>query len=561
MRLLAGMLQQSHLLKLDCKIEGMKLMGKIALYANTIRYLKPEQLWHQVTKRLGFTCPLIRKYTPTLEVEMMKTVPAIRELDYDEEFLSRFSVDELMRNEVTLLHSSEHLDLQGSWFFKERSPLWNHNLHYFEYLFALVKQYEDSKEQEYLKKVKTYITAWIKCNPQGSKNSSWECYPIALRLPNWIEIYSLLEKEIVEDPEFQKAFIHTLFEQYSFLLSHLEKHLLANHYFEDLKALVIASSFFGDDMVQKVATAKLIEQCVEQICEDGMQYERSPMYQKILLEDLIRVEVALESIDKKNEHIRKFIKKMLDVSFSLEQGLERLPLFNDCGKNITKSLNALVKACEKRFGITPEKKNTFPDSGFYIFEFGDDWKLIIDGGQPGPDYSPGHAHCEMMSFELFHAGKPVLVNCGTYAYQCDRRSFFRSTAVSNTVKIVGTEQSECWSSFRMARRSRLNDVILQNRSIQMKMTDYMEHKLTRTIEIHSDDIEITDESKGETIDSYLHFVSANTDIIDIKKGQKSVLQTPYAEEFGKQEQISAIKISGEDSVQYTIRTKDNDCYE
>ena len=186
-------------------------MGKAALYANTIRYLKTEQLWHQATKRLGRPCPLIKGYIPDFKVESVRPVPAIRELDYDTEFLSRFSVDELMRNEVTLLHSSEHLDLQGTWFFEERSPLWNHNLHYFEYLFALTKQYEDSKEQVYLEKIKTYIAAWIKNNPQGSKNSAWECYPIALRLPNWIDLYSLLENDISADPEFQKVFFHYFF--------------------------------------------------------------------------------------------------------------------------------------------------------------------------------------------------------------------------------------------------------------------------------------------------------------------------------------------------------------
>ncbi len=532
-------------------------MGKAALYANTIRYLKTEQLWHQATKRLGCPCPLIKGYIPDFKVESVRPVPAIRELDYDTEFLSRFSVDELMRNEVTLLHSSEHLDLQGTWFFEERSPLWNHNLHYFEYLFALTKQYEDSKEQMYLEKIKTYIAAWIKNNPQGSKNSAWECYPIALRLPNWIDLYSLLENDISADPEFQKVFFHTLFDQYVYLLNHLEKHLLANHYFEDLKALVIASIFFGDDKVREVATAKLIEQCVEQIHEDGMQYERSPMYQKILLEDLIRVEVALESGGNQNEKIRRYIKKMLDVAYSLESGLDRLPLFNDCGKNITKSIEALTKASKILLGISPEQKYSFSNSGFYIFEFEDGWKLVVDGGQPGPDYSPGHAHCEAMAFELFHKGKPLFVNCGTYAYQCDQRSFFKSTQAHNTVQVSGVEQSECWSSFRMARRARIRDVKFDNRGISMQLTDYLGHKIKRTISINPDCIEILDESNNNQLESYLHFTNyVDRQIVTIQSGNVDDFQAPYAEEFGLQEKILVLKLSGESIIKYSIRVGD-----
>ena len=72
--------------------------------------------------------------------------------------------------------------------------------------------------------------------------------------------------------------------------------------------------------------------------------------------------------------------------------------------------------------ISIHNKSRFVDSGFYIFKQ-NDWKLIVDAGQPGPAYIPGHAHCDTMSFELFRAGKPVIVNCGTYAYQCKERSF------------------------------------------------------------------------------------------------------------------------------------------
>ena len=38
-----------------------------------------------------------------------------------------------------------------------------------------------------------------------------------------------------------------LYSQYLYLQKHQEKHLLANHYFEDLKALIIASYLFKDD--------------------------------------------------------------------------------------------------------------------------------------------------------------------------------------------------------------------------------------------------------------------------------------------------------------------------
>lgn len=131
-------------------------------------------------------------------------------------------------------------------------------------------------------------------------------------------------------------------------------------------------------------------------------------------------------------------------------------------------MQALVSACKRYFDITPEYKSRFVDSGFYIFKQ-NDWKLVVDAGQPGPVYIPGHAHCDAMSFELFKAGKPVIVNCGTYAYQCKERSFFRSTAAHNTVMVNDTEQSQCWGAFRMAKRSKVNVVRVSENSIVIEL--------------------------------------------------------------------------------------------
>lgn len=529
-------------------------MSKIALYVNTIKYLKIEQLWFQIWKRLGGKCSLIKGYRPVFKSDSINKLPANESLDFDSDFLSRFSVDELMHNKVSLLHSTEELDLNGSWFFNSRSSLWNHNLHYFEYMFALVKAYQDTRQKKYLEKIKELITSWIKQNHQGSKGSAWECYPIAIRIPNWIDLYAFLRTEFDEDEEFSQAFLKSLFDQYVFLFDHLEKHLLANHYFEDLKTLIIAAVFFGDEEVCKVATDKLLEQCKEQVFEDGMHYERSPMYQKILLEDLIRVETALEYDNKANECIRNYIRKMLDVSYSFEFGMDRLPLFNDCGKNVSKSLSSLILACDE-LNIHAETKEEFYDSRFYIFNFGDsnEWRLIVDAGQPGPEYSPGHSHCEMMSFELFQNGKPVLVNCGTYAYQCDQRLFFKSTKASNTVGVVSIEQSEIWSSFRMARRARLIKLDKTPQEITIVIRDYKKNNIKRHIKISNETITIDDESTGNELLAYLHF-SRNDDTSRLRVicGKKEMRKMPYSEEFGKKSEIDTIEISGENILRYII---------
>ncbi len=531
-------------------------MTNIPLFLNTVRYLKTEQIWYQLIKRAGMTCSIIKNHKFELDLNYIRIIPAIRELDYDDDFLSRFSVEELLHDEVELLHEREKLCLNGSWYFEDRSPLWNHNLHYFEYLFALAKRYEACKNKVYFIKIKQFISSWIKYNPIGIKNSAWECYPIALRIQNWIDIYSILQEEIEQDKEFRGYFIESIFEQYMYLSNHLEKHLMANHYFEDLKALVIAAVFLGDKAVQEKATEDLLRQCKEQIFEDGMHFERSPMYQKILLEDLMRVEVALECSGKESKEIKKYISKMLDAAYSLEHGIDRLPLFNDCGKNVAKSLGALTSVAKKYFCIEPKMRFSFPESGFYIYEFGEkkEWRLLIDAGQPGPDYSPGHAHCELMSYELFHNGEPMFVNSGTYAYQCSERLYYKSTEAHNTVRVSEIEQSECWSNFRMARRARIKCIQQDEHGMVITMTDYLGHSIKRSYAIKYDSLEICDESLGSNLDSYVHFATGDdVEKIRITKGKSKNISALYSEEFGLKREIQAIKISGTDSVRYVIK--------
>ncbi|MFA5913765.1 MAG: alginate lyase family protein [Burkholderiales bacterium] len=99
-----------------------------------------------------------------------------------------------------------------------------------------------------------------------------------------------------------------------------------------------------------------------------------------------------------------------------------------------------------------------PDSGYVRLQIGPA-VLIADVGAIGPEYLPGHAHADTLSFELSLHGRRVLVNSGTSTYEAgDERLRQRGTAAHNTVIVDGHDSSEVWSSFRVARRARPFDV-------------------------------------------------------------------------------------------------------
>ncbi len=522
-------------------------MGRVFLYYHTVKNMKPSQVFNRLRIKLGKGCPL--GVAVTENRTNIQKVESPESLDFDPIFIARFPIAELMEDTITILHSDKKMDWKRTWEFDDKSALWNFNLHYFEYLFPLVKAWKETCEKEYLDKTVQMIDGWIDGNPRGS-SPAWASYTTAFRIVTWISWYEYTCDELTGN--FREKFLSSLHEQYRYLAGHLEKDILGNHYFEDLKSLVLASIFFKDDAVFKKALADFKEECKEEILQDGMHFELSPMYHKIIFEGMLRVAVALRGFGRKDQEIEAYIQPMLNVAYSFEDGLERVPLFNDGGNNVAKSLDMLLKTAEK-LGYKPEFRGQLRASGFYIFQNtvdGHTWKMVVDAGQPGPKYIPGHAHCDAMSFELFCDGKPVVVNCGTYAYQCKERSFFRSTAAHSTVMIEGTEQSQCWGAFRLANRSNTKVLDVTDNSITMEMTDQKGQKVKRTVVLSDTVLTVTDISEGQRVTAYLHTLG-NMSAVTTKSTVERHTDL-YAVDYGTIIEIPSLKITSENQIDVNI---------
>ena len=74
----------------------------------------------------------------------------------------------------------------------------------------------------------------------------------------------------------------------------------------------------------------------------------------------------------------------------------------------------------------------------------------------GPDYIPGHAHADTLSFELSLGRERVFVNSGISEYGLtESRLYQRKTRAHNTVEVDNKDSSQVWSGFRVANRARV----------------------------------------------------------------------------------------------------------
>lgn len=258
------------------------------LYARTIRRMKPSM----IASRLKG----LHKVPLTASPRTQYLSVAIPSLDCDENYAGRFDVDSLARNEFFLINERHKVDLT-CWNAPEASHLWNFNLHYFEFCIPLAARYASGGDRGDVDQFKRLILTWIAtCKyPLGD---AWHPYTISLRLVNWLICIDLFSDALAEDSIFLETVFESMYHQYRHLLANQEKHLLANHYFENLKTLLICALLFDEDGARSIVERDFLNQLDEQILPDGVHYERSMMYHKLILEGLLRVELAYRSVGK-----------------------------------------------------------------------------------------------------------------------------------------------------------------------------------------------------------------------------------------------------------------------
>ncbi len=410
---------------------------------NTVRYLKPEQIVGRLQARLRRVAPDGRP-APVVRASAMGAwdTPVRRSASVYDGFRVRF-----LNEDGEIAHPEQ-------WNDPAKAKLWLYNLHYFDDLAA-----PNNPAKRDLQRA--LVNRWIEENPPGEGNG-WEPYPVSLRIVNWIK-WALAGETI------EAAWRDSLAMQVRWLARHIEWHLLGNHLMANAKALVFAGLYFdGEEAERWLADGLTIyaRELPEQILDDGAHFELSPMYHAIILEDLLDLLNVSRAYGLADGAV---FADLADITTRMRRWLAAMThpdggpaFFNDCAFRIAAS-QADLEAYAQRLGFAAvpepgEGVHHLATSG-YVRVNVRDMAAIIDVAAVGPDYIPGHAHADTLSFELSLGGERIVVNGGTSTYAPGpQRTLERSTAAHSTVVVAGQDSSEVWSSFRVARRARVKDV-------------------------------------------------------------------------------------------------------
>ncbi len=434
-------------------------MASVATYIRTIRYLRAAQIVGRARQKL---------FRPRLVVASRASLRAMT---------GRWSAPARIAARLTAEGDARFLGIERKldetpWDEPSIPRLWRYNLHYFDDLAA-----DDSASRAQLHG--PLIERWIAENP-APRGTGWEPFPTSRRIVNWI-------KWALDGHALSTDALRSLVTQARWLAMRLEWHLLGNHLFSNAKALMFAGSFLeseADDAHWRARSGRILEREIpEQILADGGHFERSPMYHAATLEDALDLINVMRAFPMQSDSVRLHLEELLSVRIpGMLRWLQLLShpdgsmgLFNDSAEGIAPTSVELINYAARLGFTTPpcaaeDDVVVLPDSG-YVRVAQNAVVALLDVAPVGPDYIPGHAHADTLSFELSVSGRRVIVNGGTSEYRDGPvRNWERSTAAHSTVEVAGQNSSEVWGAFRVGRRARPSPVVVERRADELMIS-------------------------------------------------------------------------------------------
>lgn len=431
-----------------------KLWKQLARYLHTTRHLKCKQIFF----RLYYVCKRMKKsFLPSVGEVCANNLTLINSSGT----FSRWREKGCLLDSGSFSFHGEtgQLDDVGIWNSPHHSKLWIYNLHYFDDLTCV----SADLRRDLLNR---YIATWLDHNPPY-KGNGWEPYPLSLRIVNWVKWFST-----------QKAtprWLASLAIQADALMQQIEYHILGNHVFANGKAMIFVGTYFTGKRAEawlKKGLQIIDHEVAEQFLSDGGHFELSPMYHATMLWDMCDL---VRLADQSNN--TRLLARRASWLAVIERGLDWLScmvhpdgdiaFFNDAAFSIAPTL-ADIAHYAWQLGVSSNQKNndTFSmhllkESGYCIVNLPHQGKAILDVAKIGPNYQPGHAHADTLSFELSLYGQRFMVNSGTSQYGEDEdRQHQRSTKAHNTVCIDDQNSSDVWAGFRVAQRAYPRDLLV-----------------------------------------------------------------------------------------------------
>lgn len=371
-----------------------------------------------------------------------------------------------------------------------------------QHLVWLGQAYWFTQEETYAVEFADQIMHWINQNPPKYGVNWASTMDVAIRVVNWIWGYFLFLGSTSLSEDFHLAFLKSLLTHGRFIMDHLDVQktptgdLTNNHYLANLVGLVYLGTLFPEFEEAKTwkefSLGALETEMFRQVYAEGFHFEASTSYHRLVLEMFLstvilarkngisfstpfmqRLERMLEVLlnlihpdgtapligDQDNGRLHRLKiweephREWLDYRYLLaigavlyqrgdfaqaagDQWEEAIWLLGNEAIDIMKEVDPLPRS-----GHAPASVG-FQEAGVYVLH-GDDFRAVINTGRTDQTGPAGHAHNDLLSFELYGNGHTWMIDPGTFVYTSnyEERNNFRSTAYHNTLRVDRQEMN------------------------------------------------------------------------------------------------------------------------
>lgn len=364
----------------------------------------------------------------------------------------------------------------------------------------LGQAYSLTQEEKYAVELQHQLLHWVEQNPP-KWGVNWTCtMDVAIRIVNWIWAYFLVQNAESLSNEFHEAFFKAALAHGRFIMQNLEVHVTrqgrytTNHYLANLVGLAYLGILFPEfneaQAWRDFSLRELEKEMFRQVHADGFDFEGSTSYHRLVLEMFFSVVILARANDIQfSARFLQRLERMTDVVLHITRPHGTAPLIGDQDNGrlhrlgawkdpqrewvdfryllavggvlfqrddfahaagdqwqeaiwlLGEEASAFQEALRSRpRPLLAHDPHGFPDAGVYVLR-GINTHLIVDAGRNGQYGLGGHAHNDLLSFELSSFGHQWIIDAGTYQYTGDYnvRRLFQSTAFHNTIRVDGQE--------------------------------------------------------------------------------------------------------------------------
>ncbi|HEX8523821.1 MAG TPA: alginate lyase family protein [Tepidisphaeraceae bacterium] len=369
-----------------------------------------------------------------------------------------------------------------NWNTSNSNPEFVYTLNRHDFWIDLAQAYVLTGNDKYVKEMIAQLTSWSKQNPAvkdpnewSDAGTNWQPLSTGIRADNWSWAYQMVLGSSGWTASANTLFLYKLYQHADFLRRVDPYELTSNRALFEAQGLLeiahLVPEFTASADWKSYGRKLLFGAMDAQLNPDGGHAEASPGYASAVISSLLEMYYLDAKKGDKSFWTTARRRKLLNAAKAHVQLLtpdSKTAALSDTYRTtvgpfwlrprIILADTADFPAAKPRlrdvwlFGTNttgsllgapispglPDRGKTYsmPQSGYYVMRSGSDYdarQITFDAGPTGGEF---HGHYDLLSFELFGYGKPLISDPGVYAYNNSaRRKWAISTPAHNTISI------------------------------------------------------------------------------------------------------------------------------